>query len=122
MKKFFAVMLLAVGIIFGSQVADVSKASAADVYAYTEGGVEYYVTGRRNASPFSQNFASFVKGVSGGKIVRHLFFVFGINNGQWVYEIQDQTNGMTRSYVVEQGYLSNSGKAQTVFDITKKNF
>ena len=45
MKKFFAVMLLAVGIIFGSQVADVSKASAADVYAYTEGGVEYYVTG-----------------------------------------------------------------------------
>ena len=122
MKNFFAVMLLAVGIIFGSQVADVSKVSAADVYAYSVGGVEYYVTGRRNASPFSQNFASFVKGVSGGKIVRHLFFVFGINNGQWVYEIQDQTNGMTRSYVVEQGYLSNSGKAQTVFDITKKNF
>ena len=43
MKKFFAVMLLAVGIIFGSQVADVSKASAADVYAFTEKSIEVYV-------------------------------------------------------------------------------
>ena len=122
MKKLLAVMLLAVGIILGSQTADVQTASAADVYAYTEGGVEYYVTGRRNGSPFAEDFASFVKGVSGDKVVKHLFFVFGKSSGRWVYQIQDQTGGMARSYVVEQGYLSNSGKAQTVFDITKKNF
>ena len=115
-------MLLAVGIIFGSQVAEVSKASAADVYAYTEGTIEYYVTGRRNASPFSENFASFVKGVSGGKIVKHLFFVFGKSDGRWFYQIQDQTGGMASSYIVEAGPLSNSGKAQAVYDVTKKNF
>ena len=94
MKKFFAVMLLAVGIIFGSQTVDISKAMAADVYAYTEGSIEYYVTGRvYGGSPFSGEFGSFVKGVSGGKSVKSLFFAFVMRKGQWIYYIYQGRGG-----------------------------
>ena len=43
MKKFFTVMLLAVGIFFGSQFATNEKVFAADVYAGASNGLEYYV-------------------------------------------------------------------------------
>lgn len=118
-KKFLSVILLAVGIALGSQFADVSTANAADVYAYTEGGVEYYVTGGvLGGSPFSGDFGAYVKGVSGGKVVKELFFVFGNRNGQWIYQIRQGRVGAT----IERGYLSDSGKAQTVYNVTKKNF
>ena len=43
MKKIFTVMLLAVGIILGSQFATVEKVFAADVYADSSKGLDYYV-------------------------------------------------------------------------------
>ena len=119
-KKVLSVMLLTVGIILSSQFADLSKASAADVYAYTEGGIEYYVTGRRSMQ-FGY-FSSYVKGVRDGQAVKSLFFTFNKSNGEWVYQIQDHTGGLARAYVLEQGYLSNSSKAQTVYNVTKQNF
>ena len=109
-------MLLIVGIVLGSQIANISRASAADVYAYTEGGIEYYISGHRQLNPLIGAFGSIVKGVSGGKIVKTFYFVFNPYKGKWVYQIQDWTRGMANSYVVEQGYLSNSGKAQTVYN------
>ena len=125
MKKFLSVMLLAVCLSFAINFFDESKADAKDVFAYAEGGIEYYIgnCGYRTLNPLIGAFGSVVKGVSGGKIVKTLYFIFNPapSNGEWVYQIQDWTNGMARSYVVEEGYLSNSGKAQTVYNVTKNN-
>lgn len=78
-KKFLSVMLLAVGIIFVSQ----NFVSAADVYAYSEGGIEYYVTGSRTLNLLVGAFGSFVKGVSGGKVVKKFLFCFLSGSVQW---------------------------------------
>ena len=122
LKKFFLAMLV-VGIIFFSQLANFEKAEAKDVFAYAEGGIEYYIgnCGYRTLNPLIGAFGSVVKGVSGGKTVKTLYFVFNPYKGEWVYQIQDLTGGMAHSYVVEEGYLSNSGKAQTVYNVTKNN-
>lgn len=117
MKKFFAAMLLAVGIILGSQVADVSKASAADVYACTEGGVEYYVY---NYEGFSQDnyktilyYRIFVKGVSGGKVTKQLVYRYTKPSGAWEYEIFAYgTNN-----VLSRGSVSSNSTARAILDL-----
>ena len=120
LKKFFLAVLV-IEIIFCSQLTNFEKAEAKDVFAYSEGGIEYYISGHRTLNPLIGAFGSVVKGVSGGKIVKTLYFVFNPKNEVWLYQIQDWTGGMARSYVMEQGYLSNSGKAQTVYNVTKNN-
>lgn len=119
MKNVFLAVFV-IGIIFCSQLANFEKVEAKDVYSYNESGVEYYITGIRNL--MVGNFGSFVKGVSGGKAVKYFYFVFNKQNNVWIYQIHDVTNGMAKSHMIEQGYLSNSGKAQNVFNVTKNNW
>ena len=113
-KKVLSVMLLTVSIILSSQIADLRSAEAArDVYAYTEGGVEYYVT--MYSTYTSTVFQAFVKGVQNGNVVKSLLYDFGQQEGTWLYVIRDRSNGAFLS----KGRLSQNGNAQIVFDIVK---
>ena len=85
-------ILLAVAIIFSSQIATTEKVFAADVYVYTEGRIEYYITYKR-----TMFMAVNVKGVSKGQVVKKLSVVFNQSNGEWLYQIQDQTSGMSKN-------------------------
>lgn len=118
MKKFLSVMLLTVGIFIVGQAADMSKATAADVYACTDGGVEYYVY---NYESFAQDqyrkilqYNVFVKGVSGGKVVKLLIYGFYPKPaGVWEYAAFNQS---TRARIFS-GRVSGNSTAQAILDV-----
>ena len=121
MKKIFSVMLLAVAIIFVGQFANTAKVMATDVYAYGEGGVNYYITHTRGDNRrYNYYFGSYLSGIKNGEVVKRIFFFFVNQDGTWVYKIQNDS--YTDLTIYEQGYLSRSSKAQTVFKITRKEF
>ena len=61
MKKFLTVMLLAVGIIFASQFANVSTVSAEEIYVGSTDGVDYYITGSSGGKELSFTNALFAQ-------------------------------------------------------------
>lgn len=126
MKKFFAVMLLAVGIVFGNfQTTQAMTEYQADEYAYSENGIDYRVI---TVMHEGARFGALVIGVKDRNIVDALAFVFIYDSEKrnFYYDItrKDKTKNGT---VIEKGYLvkSKSHKSGAVFfvimDVFERN-
>ena len=110
MKKIFTVMLLAVGIFFGSQFATINKASAAEVFAYSHKGLNYYVTGVENLS--KEKFKVYVKGKQGNSVVANETFFYTKQPNGWFVEIHDGGAPMV-------GYMMSGSPTKIVYDVVK---
>ena len=141
MKKFFSTILLAVGIIFGSQFANISTVSAyyggydvPDYYAFTNSkGTAYYIyyvseMAQQFDSEFSNRYGIssayraevYLKGMKNGKSAGKLKYIFSGNS----YSVfASQYNPLVRedrfSMRIETGSTANSATAKKILSIVR---
>ena len=101
MKKFFAVMLLAVGIILGNfSTTEAYDEYTVDTYAYSENGRDYRV---KKVMCEGVRFGAVVYGYSGNTQVDGLAFIYIYdgNKKKFFYEIRDADDNLTDSGYVD---------------------
>ncbi len=113
MKKIFSVILLAGMFLFFGHLS-VSEAiefvMVNDYYAFTENGIEYYITDvQYNGEIYGGGIQAVLKGVRNGKKVDELKYLFDPDG---TYELISLSQN-------ERGYISSDSKANTVFNIIK---
>ena len=117
MKKFFTVMLLAVGIIFGSfATTEAYDEYKVNIYAYSENGKDYRVTKILHADT---RFVVAVFAYKDSKpLIEALIFNYFYDDDakKFYYEIEDPDGN-----IMESGYLDSSrkNKVASVFKVVQ---
>lgn len=116
LKKFLLAALSAVIILSSFVTAQAAEYKDVHTYAYSEGGVDYYV---ETVMAVDARLGSMVFGYQNGKVVKALAFIFIYDSAKEDFHYEILNDDGTE---IDSGYLSNKEKvkAGAVFVIASK--